>query len=435
MREVKKNDKKKKNKKNSFSYKLKKIFHYIHDTLFDEDDNECEKARFSIYEVIGIIMLSIFFGIVIGYLLVVGRESVSSYNPNLSEIINTYSDIKRNYYDKIDEEKLKDGAIKGMVESLDDEYSSYMDSSLSNSFSESVNGSYVGIGVTVAFADEHYVIVEVFPNSPADKAGIKVDDILLRVNDKNVLDLSNDEFLNTFHGKVNSKIDVTILRGEQEKTYHLKRANIEEKVVDTNVFFVDDRNVGYIKISSFSSYSFNQFSNVLSELEKNDISSLIIDVRDNLGGHLLQTRQILSLFFKKSVVLYQMESKGKNKKIYSMNNDNRDYPVYVLINHNSASASEIVASCFMENYSNAFIIGESSYGKGTVQKTTKISNGKSIKFTTQKWLTSNGNWLNGVGVNPDLVVVQDSNYYDNPSYDNDFVLQRTFDIIKEKGFN
>ena len=355
--------KKKNKKKKSFSYKFKKIFHYIHDTLFDEDDNECEKARFSIYEVIGIIMLSIFFGIVIGYLLVVSRESVSSYNSSLSEIINTYSDIKRNYYDKIDEEKLKDGAIKGMVESLDDEYSSYMDSSVSNSFSESVNGSYVGIGIKVAFVDEHYVIVEVFPNSPADKAGIKVDDILLRVNDKNVLDLSNDEFLNTFHGKVNSKIDVTILSGEQEKTYHLKRANIEEKVVDTNVFFVDDRNIGYIKISSFTSYSFNQFSNALSELEKNDISSLIIDVRDNLGGHLLQTRQILSLFFKKNVVLYQMESKGKNKKIYSMNNDNRDYPVYVLINHNSASASEIVASCFMENYSNAFIIGESSYGK------------------------------------------------------------------------
>lgn len=431
----KKKDIKKKNKKKSFSYKLKKIFHYIHDTLFDEDDNECEKARFSIYEVIGIIMLSIFFGIVIGYLLVVSRDSVVSYNSSLSEIINTYGDIKRNYYDKVDEEKLKDGAIKGMVESLGDEYSSYMDSSVSNSFSESVNGSYVGIGMTVAFVDEHYVIVEVFPNSPADKAGIKVDDILLRVNDKNVLDLSNDEFLNTFHGKVNSKIDVTILSGEQEKTYHLKRANIEEKVVDTNVFFVDDRNIGYIKISSFTSYSFNQFSNALSELEKKDISSLIIDVRDNLGGHLLQTRQILSLFFKKSVVLYQMESKGKNKKIYSMNNDNRDYPVYVLINHNSASASEIVASCFMENYSNAFIIGESSYGKGTVQKTTKISNGKSIKFTTQKWLTSNGNWLNEVGVNPDVVVVQDSNYYDNPSYDNDFVLQRTFDIIKEKGFN
>ena len=431
----KKKDIKKKNKKKSFSYKLKKIFHYIHDTLFDEDDNECEKARFSIYEVIGIIMLSIFFGIVIGYLLVVSRDSVVSYNSSLSEIINTYGDIKRNYYDKVDEEKLKDGAIKGMVESLGDEYSSYMDSSVSNSFSESVNGSYVGIGMTVAFVDEHYVIVEVFPNSPADKAGIKVDDVLLRVNDKNVLDLSYDDFLNTFHGKVNSKIDVTILSGEQEKTYHLKRANIEEKVVDSNVFSINEKNVGYIKISSFSSYSFNQFSNVLSELEKNDISSLIIDVRDNLGGHLLQTRQILSLFFKKNVILYQMESKGKNKKVYSMNNDNRDYPVYVLINHSSASASEIVASCFMENYSNSYIIGESSYGKGTVQKTTKISNGKSIKYTTQKWLTSNGYWLNGVGVNPDLVVVQDPNYYDNPSYDNDFVLQRTFDIIKEKEFN
>ena len=89
----------------------------------------------------------------------------------------------------------------------------------------------------------------------------------------------------------------------------------------------------------------------------------------------------------------------------------------------------------MENYSNAFIIGETSYGKGTVQKTTKLSDGGIIKYTTQKWLTSNGNWINEIGVNPDLVVVQDSNYYDNPSYDNDFVLQRTFDKIKEKGFN
>ena len=427
----KKKDIKKKNKKKSFSYKLKKIFHYIHDTLFDEDDNECEKARFSIYEVIGIIMLSIFFGIVIGYLLVVSRDSVTSYNSNLSEIINTYGDIKRNYYDKIDEEKLKDGAIKGMVESLDDEYSSYMDSSVSNSFSESVNGSYVGIGMTVAFVDEHYVAVEVFPNSPADKAGIKIDDILLRVNDKNVLDLSYDEFLNAFHGKVNSKIDVTILRGEIEKTYHLKRANIEEKVVDTNNFSVDDKKVGYIKISSFSSYSFNQFSNALSELEKNDISSLIIDVRDNLGGHLLQTRQILSLFFKKNVVLYQMESKGKKKKVYSMNNDNRNYPVYVLINHSSASASEIVASCFMENYSNAYIIGESSYGKGTVQKSQSLKSGNSIKYTTEKWLTSKGKWLNEKGVKPDIEVVLSDEYFENPTNENDNQLQEAIKQLKE----
>ena len=425
----------KKRKKNSFSYKIKKIIKYIHNTLFDDEVSEYEKARFSILEVIGIIVVSILFGTVIGYLLVVSRGSVSSNKSNLSEIINTYNSITSNYYDKVDEDKLKDGAIKGMVESLDDKYSGYMDSVESNSFSESINGSYIGIGITVSYVNEHYVIVDVFSDSPADKAGIKVDDILLKVNNKNVLDLSNEEFIDVCRGKVNSKIDVVILRGEKEKTYHLRRTNIEEKVVDTNVFSVDDKNVGYIKILSFSSYSFSQFSNALSELEKSDISTLIVDVRDNLGGHLLQTRQILSLFFKKSVVLYQVEAKGKNKKVYSLNNDSRDYPIYVLINHNSASASEIVASCFMENYSNAFIIGETSYGKGTVQKTTKLSDGGIIKYTTQKWLTSNGNWINEIGVNPDLVVVQDSNYYDNPSYDNDFVLQRTFDKIKEKGFN
>lgn len=426
---------KKKLNNNNFTCKIKKIFHYIHDTLFDDDVNECEKARFSIYEVIGIIMLSIFFGIIVGYLLVVSRDSVASNKSNLSDIISTYNDIKRNYYDKVDEEKLKDGAIKGMLESLEDDYSSYMDSSQSNSFSESVNGSYIGIGMKVSFVDDHYVVLEVFPNSPAENAGIKKDDILLRVNGKNILDLSNEDFKAEFIGKVNSKIDVTILSGEKEKTFHLKRKSIQEKVVENNVFSVGDEKIGYINILSFSSYSFTQFSDALKELEKENISSLILDVRDNLGGHLLQTRQILSLFFKKNVVLYQMEAKGKNKKVYSLNNDSREYPVYVLINHSSASASEIVASCFMENYSNSHIIGETSYGKGTVQKTSKISNGKSIKYTTQKWLTSNGIWINGVGVNPDLVIVQDSNYYNNPSIDNDFILQRTLDIIKEKEFN
>ena len=166
-------------------------------------------------------------------------------------------------------------------------------------------------------------------------------------------------------------------------------------------------------------------------MEKKKIDSLILDVRSNPGGHLLQTRQILSLFFDKKTVLYQVQAKKTKKKVYSLSNDKREYPIVVLIDSGSASASEILASCFKENYKNINIIGNKSYGKGTVQKSKSLNSGTSIKYTTEKWLTSKGKWINKKGVKPNIEVSLGEEYVNNPGHETDAQLQKAIEILKE----
>ena len=232
-------------------------------------------------------------------------------------------------------------------------------------------------------------------------------------------------------GEEGTKVKITVKRGEEEKEITVKRGKIELQSVTRSFFIYEDQNIGYIKIDNFAANTYDQFLKALKKLEKKNIDSLVIDVRDNPGGHLLQTKQILSLFFSKKTVLYQVETKDATTKVYSDSSDNRTYPIAVLINGGSASASEILASCFQENYKNATIIGTTSYGKGTVQKSQSLSNGTSIKYTTEKWLTSKGKWLDEVGVTPDVVVEQADSYYEEANYDNDAQLQEAFKHMKE----
>lgn len=386
------------------------------------------KSSFNLLEVLLISFISIIFGLVIGYVITNNRNALDS---NVDEIVNTYSNIKENYYDKIDDKQLSDAAIKGMLDFLDDPYSTYMNLKMTDSFNESIDGAFVGIGISVVFSDDHNVVVDIFENSPAEKSGIQVGDILLEVNNKNVVGLYGDELTSLIRGKVGTKVKLLIKRNKEEKSFIVKREKIEIKNVFSQVIKHNDENIGYLSLKSFAANSSEQFKKELGVLENKNITSLIIDVRNNPGGHLLQVRKILSMFFDKNTLLYQIESKGSKEKVYSLNNDKKNYPVAILINKNSASASEILASAFQDNYKNALIIGENSYGKGSIQKTNKLSDGTSIKFTTQKWLTSKGKWLNEKGVKPDVEVVLNENYLKNPIQSNDNQLQKTLEQLEK----
>ena len=167
----------------------------------------------------------------------------------------------------------------------------------------------------------------------------------------------------------------------------------------------------------------------LRDVEK--IDSLIIDVRDNPGGHLTQATDIIELFLKKGKILYQIEQKGKNQKMYDQTSEHRKYKVVVLINHSSASASEILSSSLKESYQ-AILVGEATYGKGTVQKAYQLSSGNTIKYTTQKWLTAKGKWINEKGVSPDYEVSLNEEYIKNPVLENDNQLNKALEILIEK---
>ena len=391
-----------------------------------------DDSRFSIYEVIVIILISILFGILIGYIIIYSRDSAQiGHSSNVNEMIRTYDNLLDYYYGEVDPDKLADAAIKGMVDSLEDPNSIYMDQDETDNSSETVDGTIVGIGVVVLYDNEYNTIIRVYDDSPADRAGLKVDDVILKVDGKDVVGVYGDSLTKLIRGKINTNVHLTIRRGDEEKEFVLKRKTIDLESVSNQVIDYEGKKVGYIKLDSIASNTYKQFYSALKRLEKNDIDSLVIDVRDNLGGHLLQTKQILSLFFDRKTILYQIESKSKTQKVYSDSSATRKYPVAVLINENSASAAEIIASCFQENYKKATIIGTTSYGKGTVQKSQDLNSGSSIRYTTQKWLTSKGEWLNERGVTPDVVIGQSEEYYEKPIYTNDAILQEALSQLNK----
>ena len=409
----------KKKKKNN---KIKKII----GNYFNKNND----SFFSIIEVVVIILVSIIFGVIVGYLINYSRNNTTK-DTNLSKIVTTYNDIVNKYYGNLDKESLSDAAVKGMIESLDDPYSNYLDKTESSDFSESLDGSFIGIGVEITDGEEYTTVVKVYENSPAEKAKVKVGDQIIKVDGKDVKNLPGSELAKLIKGKKNTKVIITVLRNGKEKEISITRDVIELESVTSSIMTYEDKDIGYIKISSFAANTYSQFYKALKALEVKKIDSLIIDVRDNPGGQLLQTKQILSLFFNDKTVLYQVQSNKVVEKIYSLSRESRKYPVAILINNSSASASEILASCFKENYKKSIVVGTNSFGKGTVQKTHSFKNGTTIKYTAEKWLTSKGKDINGKGVAPDVVIEQSEEYYEHPFYSTDVQLQEALKKIKE----
>ena len=186
--------------------------------------------------------------------------------------------------------------------------------------------------------------------------------------------------------------------------------------------------IGYLKISSFSNVTYKQFKENLTELEKNNITGLIIDVRNNGGGYLNSVTDISSLFLSKGKVIYQLETEKGITKIKDTTKTKKTYPIAVLVNKNSASASEILTSVIKESHGGT-IIGTNTFGKGTVQETMNMKDGSIIKYTTKKWLTPNGNWINEVGVEPTIKLELSDEYYENPTTENDNQLQEALKIL------
>lgn len=401
--------------------------------FFNELEIDLEgDSKFSIFEVIIVTFISIIFGIIVGYILTYTSTPIKAIksDPNLEEIISTYNTLKNNYYDDVDDVSLADNAIKGMVNSLNDSYSSFMDNKTTESFNESVDGYFVGIGVTIMYSDGYNQIIKVDDSGPGDKAGLKVNDIILSVDGNSVKGVYGEELTSLIKGKSGSKVKIMIKRGNVTKTVTVKRGIIEIENVTSHLLEENGKKIGYINVAVFASNTFKQFKKNLSRMEKKNVEALIIDLRDNPGGHLSQTRDILSMFFDKKTVLYKLQNKNKVSKVYSSSNDTRNYPIVILVNGNSASASEVMASCFNDNYKNATIVGTKTYGKGTVQQTVKLSSGTSFKYTTEKWLTSKGKSVDGVGINPDINIELDQSYYSNPTYENDSQVKKAVEILK-----
>lgn len=358
-----------------------------------------------------------------------GGRNYLKLSKELSKFYDSYDILVENYNGNVDKKELVDAAINGMVSSVGDQYTSYVDTEGTNSFNQLVDGKYNGIGCLIQETEDKKIkVMQVYENTSAYKAGIKVGDIIKKVDDKDS-SIGSTELANYIKSSKNKSYSVTVLRDDKEIKFTLSKNEVEIPVVTSKIFDKGDKKIGYISISIFSSVSAKQFKSNLEKIEKEGIDSLIIDVRDNNGGYLSSVTDITSYLLPRGKIIYQVQkSNSKIKATKDKTIVKREYPIAVLVNENSASASEILAGAIKESY-NGYVVGMKTYGKGTVQQVSELSDGSMIKYTIENWLTPNGNWINEKGIDPTDEVELSDDYYKNPNEESDNQLQKALNLL------
>lgn len=392
-----------------------------------------EKESYSFDEVFSITIFSLLLGVLACFSVLTILNKGKNYfvlSKELAKFVDAYDAIVNNYYKEVDKDKLVESAINGMVSSIGDEYTSYSDKDVTDNFNETVNGKYMGIGALIMKSENDLVIYKVFEDSPSYKAGLKDGDIILKLDDKDTKDMSVNDIASIVKNDDNKEVKLLVKRGEENLDITIVKDMVELPVVSGKVINHNDKKIGYISLSIFSSVASEQFNKQLFKLEKEGISGLVIDVRGNSGGYLTTVTDIVSYFLKKGDIIYKLEVNDKVTVRKDKTKESRDYPVAVLIDKNSASASEILASSIKESY-NGYVVGTNSYGKGTVQQTLVLSDGSMIKYTIEKWLTPLGNWINEEGVIPTNYVELSSEYLNNPVFENDNQLNEALELVSK----
>ena len=399
--------------------KVKKSFKFV-----------SKKNQYNFMEVVAIMIITTIFGMFLGGILMYRKGSLNmGIKKELNEFLDTYTEILNEYYEEIPENELLEAGVKGMIGYLGDPYSVYMDKDTSIAFNEKINGEYVGIGTEIIqYSDGKIEFNDVYEDGPAYEAGIRNKDILIKVDDVDISDKTLTEVSSLVKGKAGTKVRITVLRDDEEKTFEVKRKSIDITSVTSDIIEYKNSKVGVLTISLFAANTNLQFEKELKELEKKKIDSLIIDVRGNSGGYLNVVSDILSHFIKKGELLYQLKTKDEIEKIYDKTEDKRNYKVAVLVNGGSASASELLASCMKDTYK-AYTVGTVTYGKSKVQKTQDLSNGATIKFTFQEWLMPSGESVGGKGMEPEYVVPYESN---DTEHEYDSQMQKALDLLTEE---
>ncbi|GLH64300.1 S41 family peptidase [Parageobacillus sp. G301] len=334
----------------------------------------------------------------------------------LKKVEQAYELIKNRYVEKVDDDKLIQGAIQGMISTLNDPYSVYMDEETSEQFTESLDSSFEGIGAEVSMINGKVTIVAPIKNSPAEKAGLKPNDQILRVNGESLEGLDLYEAVLKIRGKKGTTVQLDVLRPGVKEVIKVKvvRDEIPIETVYDSVKTYNGKKVGYLEVTSFSENTAQDFKKKLAKLESEHIDGLIIDVRGNPGGYLQSVEEILKQFIPKDKPYVQIEERnGDKQRFYSDLTEKKPYPIAVLIDKGSASASEILAGA-MKEAGGYKLVGETSFGKGTVQQAIPMGDGSNIKLTLYKWLTPDGHWIHKKGIKPDVEVKQPDYFHVSP---------------------
>jgi carboxyl-terminal processing protease len=314
--------------------------------------------------------------------------------------------IESNYYQAVDRDKLIDGAVNGMMEALGDPYSNYMGKETAEKFEESIEGSFSGIGAEVSSDNGKVVVVSPIKGAPAEKAGIQAKDIILSVNGETLDGLELNAAVAKIRGPKGSKATLKVQRTGSAAPLEFVITRDDVKL-ETVYATMEKDGVGVIEVTQFSMNTAERFKEELANLEKQGMKGLVIDVRNDPGGVLQRVVEMAELFVPKGEAIVKIDEKGKALEVIKSNGSRKDYPVVVLMNKGSASASEILAGALQQS-AGAKLIGENSFGKGTVQTSfeKELGDGSLLKITIAKWLTPDGTWIHGKGIKPDIAVAQ-----------------------------
>ena len=314
--------------------------------------------------------------------------------------------IERKYYVQVDREKLLEGAIRGMFDSLDDPYSAWLDESEAAQLEDSIEGTFSGIGARLQIRDGKVIVESAIKDSPAERAGLLPRDVILSVNGHSLVGVELNEAVNLIRGPKGTKAKLLVQREGVQKPFELILVRDEIDLESVFSHLTND-GIGVIEIRQFALNSLDTFREKLEELEAKGMRGLVIDVRNNPGGPLPAVVSIAQLFIPKGEPVVQVETRQGGREVTVSQGEKKPYPVAVLINRGSASAAEVLAAALQES-AGALLVGETTFGKGTVQVSyeSKASPGSQVKLTIAKWLTPSGRWVHDEGVRPDIVVEQ-----------------------------
>lgn len=325
----------------------------------------------------------------------------------------TWDLVSQNFFDKkaIDPQKMYYGAISGMVQALGDPYTVFLSPESQKSSKEELNGSFEGVGIQLGFnKDKRLVVIAPLEGTPASQAGIKAGDLILKINDKDTASITLPDAVNLIRGPKNTTVMLTIFREGDKEPKDV--SVVRDTIVVKSVEFVEKttpggRKIAYIKLSRFGERTRDEWNEAVSNTLSVTPAGVILDLRNNPGGFLDGAVFIGSEFISSGNVVIQENAAGE-KIEFKVNRQGKllKFPLAILINKGSASASEIVAGA-LQDYKRGKLVGENSFGKGTIQEAQDLANGTGIHITTAKWLTPNGEWIHETGLTPDVAIELD----------------------------
>lgn len=326
--------------------------------------------------------------------------SISSDTLDLSSVQKTFQALKANFDGKIDTAALIDGASRGMVAAAGDRYTVFMDKTEADEFNKELSGEVSGIGAEIGMRSNQPTIVRVLTDSPAEKAGLKAGDTIVKVNDESTQDATNDQVAAKIRGDAGTSVKLTVLRGTETKEFTITRAKLNNPSVRWEV----KDNVGIITMTRFDTDTAELARTAAKEFKAQNVKAVVLDLRDNGGGYLDAAKGVASLWLKDKTIVTEKRGDAVTGTEKSIGDSLlAGVKTVVLVNGGSASASEIVSGA-LQDYKVATLIGEKTFGKGSVQQIINLADGRVLKVTIAKWYTPNGKNITKEGITPDKSV-------------------------------